>query len=66
LGNGKGSQDGTARAARLRGGLALQDPVTGEFAGISAAFEIEGTSAFLPPQRGAMITHATKTKAQSR
>jgi hypothetical protein len=29
----------------------LQDPVTGEFTGISAAFEIEGVSAFLPPQR---------------
>lgn len=37
--------------AMKRAADGLQDPVTGEFTGISAAFEIEGVSAFLPPQR---------------
>lgn len=37
--------------AMKRAADGLQDPVTGEFNGISAAFEIEGVAAFLPPQR---------------
>jgi hypothetical protein len=35
--------------AMKRAADGLQDPLTGEFNGISAAFEIEGVAAFLPP-----------------
>ena len=35
--------------AMKRAADGLQDPVTGEFNGISAAFEIEGVPAFIPP-----------------
>ncbi|MCB2074398.1 MAG: hypothetical protein H6917_15830 [Novosphingobium sp.] len=37
--------------AMKRAADGLQDPVTGEFTGISAAFEIEGVAAFLSPVR---------------
>ncbi|MDG2001756.1 MAG: hypothetical protein P8J20_00335 [Novosphingobium sp.] len=38
--------------AMKRAADGLQDPVTGEYNGISAAFEIEGVAAFVTPQRG--------------
>jgi hypothetical protein len=45
--------------AMKRAADGLPDPVTGEFNGISAAFEIEGISAFIPPgQRDVLLAHA--------
>jgi hypothetical protein len=42
----------------------LQDPSTGEFTGISAAFEIEGVSGFLPPARLARTNDRTMERKQ--
>ena len=45
--------------AMKRAADGLQDPVTGEFNGISAAFEIEGVAAFLPPgEPSALLTES--------
>jgi hypothetical protein len=45
--------------AMKRAADGLPDPVTGEFHGISAAFEIEGVSAFIPPaQRNVLLAQA--------
>lgn len=42
--------------AMKRAADGLQDPATGEFTGISAAFEIEGVAAFIPPtQQSALL-----------
>ena len=38
------------RSSDYENTVGLQDPLTGEFNGISAAFEIEGVAAFLPPR----------------
>ncbi|MFA7601577.1 MAG: hypothetical protein WCY29_01095 [Novosphingobium sp.] len=44
--------------AMKRAADGIQDPATGEFTGISAAFEIEGVSGFLPPaQRRERVAH---------
>jgi type VI protein secretion system component Hcp len=36
----------------------MQDPETGEYRGISAAFDIEGISAFVPPEHEAVLASA--------
>lgn len=41
--------------AMKRAADGLQDPVTGEFNGISAAFDIEGVPAFIPPAQQATL-----------
>jgi hypothetical protein len=41
--------------AMKRAADGLQDPMTGEFNGISAAFEIEGVPAFTPPAQQSML-----------
>jgi hypothetical protein len=52
--------------AMKRAADGLQDPVTGEFNGISAAFEIEGVPAFIPPAQhrqllaGVAIRHSQR------
>lgn len=44
--------------AMKRAADGLYDPVTGDFTGISAAFEIEGVPAFVPPaQRSTLLAH---------
>ena len=37
--------------ATRRAADGLKDPVTGEFTGLSAAYEIEGVPAFIPPEQ---------------
>lgn len=50
--------------AMRRAADGLQDPSTGEFTGISAAFEIEGVSGFLPPARLARTNDRTMERKQ--
>lgn len=53
--------------AMKRAADGLQDPATGEFNGISAAFEIEGVSAFIPPaQRDAVLVQGKTPSAAAR
>lgn len=42
----------------------LQDPVTGEFNGISAAFEIEGVPSFIPPEQQKNLLAQSDTRRQ--
>jgi hypothetical protein len=41
--------------AMKRAADGLQNPLTGEFEGISAAFDIEGVAAFVPPEQQAQL-----------
>jgi hypothetical protein len=51
--------------AMKRAADGLKDPVTGEFNGISAAFEIEGVPAFIPPaQHQQLATQASTPHTQ--
>lgn len=47
--------------AMKRAADGLRDPLTGEFNGISAAFEIEGVPAFIPPEQQLALTRAKLT-----
>lgn len=44
----------------------LQDPLTGEFTGISAAYEMEGVPAFIPPAQGERLAKGGALRVSSR
>jgi hypothetical protein len=54
--NTVGFQTPAIYSAMKRAADGLPDPLTGEFNGISAAFEIEGVQAFIPPQHQRDLT----------
>ncbi|MBW8785584.1 MAG: hypothetical protein JF593_13265 [Novosphingobium sp.] len=48
--------------AMKRAADGLQDPVTGEFNGISAAFDIEGVAGFIPPTQQTKLLAGNETR----
>lgn len=44
----------------------LQDPVTGEFTGISAAYELEGVAAFVPPAQDQRLAKGEPLRVSAR
>ena len=56
-----GMYDAVRRAAD-----GLQDPLTGEFTGISAAYEMEGVPAFIPPTQEQRLAKGEPLKVSAR